>query len=124
MNRCYMYKRLCFGLASAPSTWLRLINMVLSGIDMVYAYMDDIIIYSRTRWEHIQKLEEVFKRFSYHGLELSVKKCQFFKKEVEYLGFTFTPHGIKTQPKLLTPMLNAKLPKTVTEARALVSLLS
>ena len=111
MNRCYMYKRMSFGLASAPSTWVRLINMVLSGIDGVYAYMDDILIFSKSKQEHQQKLEEVLKRFSYHGLELSLKKCQFFKSKVEYLGFTFTPDGIRTQSKLLKPMFKPNYQK-------------
>ena len=93
-NNCFQYKRMCFGLGSAPSTWVRLINLVLSGIDNVYKYMDDILIYSSSLEEHEKTLELVLKRCSYHGIELSLKKCQFIKSEVDYLGFRFTRKGI------------------------------
>ena len=86
-SRSYTYKKLPFGLASAPACYTRLMNIVLSGVPNVFCYMDDIILYSKTLDKHLARLDLIFKRFSFHGLELNIKKCQFLKTEVEYLGF-------------------------------------
>ena len=123
-NNCYTYRKLCFGLGSAPSTYIRAMNLILSGISNIYIYMDDIIIFNRTKKEHLQTLDLVLKRFSYHGMELSLKKSYFLKEEVEFLGFRVTKSGLKPTEKLLKPMLDIKLPKTLTEARRLCSLFS
>ena len=123
-NKAYTYKKLAFGLGSAPSTYIRLMNVVLSGLSSCFCYMDDIIIFSKTKEEHLQTLDLVLKRFSFHGLELSLKKSNFIKKEVEYLGFTVSRDGLKTAPKTLKPMLNIELPTNLTEARRLCSLFS
>ena len=101
-----------------------MMNYICSGITNCWIYMDDILIFSKTKKEHQQTLQKVLKRFSYHGLELNLKKCQFVTQEVEYLGFKFTSEGIKPQEKLLKPMLDIKTPRTLTEARGLVSLFS
>ena len=88
---------MAFGLGSAPSTWARLMQLALSGVKNTYVYMDDIIVYANTFQEHEETLNEVFKRLSYHGIELSLKKCSFISSEVEYLGFLFTSEGLKPQ---------------------------
>ena len=123
-NTCYVHNTMPFGLGSAPSTYIRFMNIVTSNIPGCFVYMDDLLIFSKTWKEHKNTMEQLLKRFSFYGLELNVKKCQFVTKEVEYLGFTFTPEGIKPQERLVKPMLEARMPKTLTEARSLISLFS
>ena len=123
-NRAFQWRKMCFGLGSAPSSWSRLMQVTLSGIDNVFVYMDDIIIFSSTLEEHEQTLNTVFKRLSYHGIEISLKKCSFMSNEVEYLGFSITNKGLKPQEKQLSAMLRAQLPSTLTEARSLISTFS
>ena len=123
-NRTYSYKKLCFGLASAPASFIKTMNIVTSGMSNVFVYMDDLLIFTNTLEEHIQTLDTLYKRLSFHGLEISVDKCSFFRKSVEYLGFDLSTDGIKPLPKLLRPMLEAELPSTLKEARALCSLFS
>ena len=123
-NRCYAYKRMAFGLGSAPSSYVRCMTVILSGLSNCFCYMDDIIIFSKTLDEHLKTLELVLKRFSYHGMELSLKKSSFLKSQVDYLGFTVTTEGLKMSQKLVNEMLKIELPKTLTEARKLCSLFS
>ena len=123
-NRCYVWKKMAFGLGSAPSTWARLMQLALSGVKNTYVYMDDIIVYANTLQEHEETLNEVFKRLSYHGIELSLKKCSFISSEVEYLGFLFTSEGLKPQERKLKTLMNIPLPTTLTEARSLISTFS
>ena len=96
----------------------------LSGIHNIFVYMDDVILFTKTITDHERILDTVLKRFSYHGLEISLKKCQWVSSEVEYLGYVFTSEGLRPQERLLAPMLRAKLPTTLTEARSVTSLFS
>ena len=123
-NMAYQFKRMCFGLANAPATWCRLVQTALSGVKGVYAYMDDLLLHSSTLEDHQRLIEEVLKRLSYHGIEISMKKCQWVKSSVEYLGFRVTSEGLRTHESLLGPMLKLEVPKTLEEARSLISTFS
>ena len=63
-------------------------NEVLSGLigNCVMVYIDDVIIYSKTFKDHLRHLQEVFYRLEEAGLKLKPSKCQFFRKEILYLG--------------------------------------
>ena len=62
-----------FGLAQAPSYFQQLMNQVLQGLDFATAYLDDIVIFSKNKLEHLQHLETVFKRLQDAGLKLRVQ---------------------------------------------------
>ena len=49
-------------------------------------YLDDVIVYSQTPEEHLERLEAVFKKLSAYGLKLKPSKCTFFQEEITYLG--------------------------------------
>ena len=49
-------------------------------------YLDDIIIFSETKEEHLKRLEAVFQKLAAAGLKLNPSKCFFFREEIEYLG--------------------------------------
>ena len=123
-NQAYQFKKMAFGLCNAPATWCRLVQTALSGLDHVYAYMDDLLIYTKDLESHERAIEQVLKRLSYHGIEISLNKCHWVKESVEYLGFLVTPEGLRTQERLLGPMLQLQAPKTLQEARSLISTLS
>ena len=56
----FVYKRLAFGLSGAPSTFMKLLDSVLAGVDNIYAYMDDILVFSPDEESHLKTIEEVF----------------------------------------------------------------
>ena len=78
----YHFNRIPFGLAQAPAHFMKLINMVLTGIDFAMRYLDDIIIFSRTKEEHLEYLRIIFDRLRQADLKLKLKKCSFFKKHI------------------------------------------
>ena len=82
----FRYTRLPYGIASAPGIFQRVIDTVLQGIPGVVAYLDDILITGPTQEEHLAALEEVLKRLSKAGLRANLKKCEFMKSSVTYLG--------------------------------------
>ena len=70
----YQFNRVPFGLAQAPAYFQKLINDVLRGCNFAMGYLDDIIIYSRNDKEHLEHLEEIFKRLKAAGLKLKLEE--------------------------------------------------
>ena len=77
-----------FGLTNAPSTFERLMQSVLTGLQYqtCLIYLDDVIVYSNSFNEGISRLREVCECFRQAGLKLKAKKCVLFQTEVKYLG--------------------------------------
>ena len=59
-------------------------------------YLDDIIIFSKTFDEHLVRLENVFRQLEHHGLKLKGSKCDFFQRQVQYLGHIVSDRGVQT----------------------------
>jgi hypothetical protein len=91
------YLRLFFGLKTAPDTFQKMMNSVLSGLSGMccFVYLDDIVIYARSLVDHNTKLREVFDRLRTYRLKLQPDKCEFLRKEVNYLGHQITEAGIR-----------------------------
>ena len=91
-----------FGLAQVPAYFQQLISMVLQNFrDFVMAYLDDIIIFSRTPEEHLKHIEIIFQKLKAAGLKLKESKCDFFKSEIHYLGHLISDKGIQPLPEKL-----------------------
>ena len=88
-----------FGLKSAPASFQRFAQEVVENIPNVYVYMDDLLVYTDTHEEHLKIVRQIFQRFSQYGLALALSKCQFAKKEVDFLGYKISNAGI-------TPLAN------------------
>lgn len=83
----FEFTKMPFGLRGAPSTFQRLMDTILTGAeDFSAAYIDDVIIYSRTWKEHLDHLQAVFQRLRQAGLTLKQEKCQFAMATCSYLG--------------------------------------
>ena len=90
-----------FGLCNAPSTFARLMELVLKGLHwkICLIYLDDMIVMGRTFEEELERLKEVFERLARAGLKLTPKKCFLFQKRVSYLGHVVTEEGIAADPE-------------------------
>lgn len=80
------YSVMAFGMRNAPSTFQRLMNRVLAGLQNTEVYLDDVVVYSDSWEDHLIRLEEVFERFADASLTLNLAKCEFVKAVVVYLG--------------------------------------
>ena len=109
-----------FGATNAPATFQRLMHDCLGDLNMNWCivYLDDIIILSDAKEEHLKRLEEVFQKLAAAGLKLKPSKCFFFRKEIEYLGHVVSGKGIATNPKKVEAVTKWPTPKTVYDVRS------
>lgn len=83
---------MAFGLRNAPATCQHVMQLVLKDVSQCNVYLDDVVIYSSPWTEHMARyracymLQTVFSRFSAASLILNLKKCEFAKATVTYLG--------------------------------------
>ena len=112
--------RMPFGLCNAPATFQRLMESCLGELHLQQCiiYLDDIIIFSRTPEEHIERIRNVFEKLSQAGLKLKPNKCDLFKKEITYLGHVVSAKGIRTDESKIQAIKDWPQPKTVTEVRS------
>ncbi|KAJ0169591.1 hypothetical protein K1T71_014776 [Dendrolimus kikuchii] len=120
----FKFTRLVFGLACAPAIFQRTMECVLSGIDGVLCMLDDILISSVDYAEHVQRLHLVLKKLQDVGLTVQKDKCEFFKDQVEYLGYTINKHGLKKSLKKVEAVMNAPVPNNVNKLQSFLGLVN
>ena len=77
----YECVKMLFGLTNAPATFQRLMETCLGDLHLNWCiiYLDDVVIFSRTPEEHLERLDAVFTKIGEAGLKLKPSKCEFFK---------------------------------------------
>ena len=92
--RKFEYITVPFGLAQAPAYFQELMTGILKDFPFAIAYLDDIIIFSKTPQEHLSHIHMVFKKLKLANLSMKKSKCSFFSKEIQYLGHILSATGI------------------------------
>ena len=122
----FEFNRMPFGLCNAPGTFQRLMERIFGdqSFQSLLLYLDDIIIFSTSFSQHLQRLEMVLSRLQQHNLKLKMSKCHFFQREVRYLGHIISPAGVATDPEKTRAVAEWKRPSTVTELRGFLGFAS
>lgn len=120
----YEFVRMPFGLKNAPSTFQRLMNTVLSGLQGLhcYVYLDDCIVYSHDLDSHIQKLKLVFDKFREFNLKMQPDKCEFLRREVSYLGHMITDKGVSPNPEKIKAISEFPVPQNAKDIKSFLGL--
>lgn len=113
------------GLKNSPSTFQRVMDNVLRGLQNVIClvYLDDIIVFSTSLQEHITNLEKVFQRLRESNFKIQMDKSEFLKLETAYLGHVISRDGIKPNPDKIKAIENYPLPKTTKQIKQFLGLL-
>jgi hypothetical protein len=121
----YKYKRLPMGLAGSPDIFQEKMSDLMRGLEFVRCYLDDVLIISTSTFEeHLTKVEQCFQRIAKAGLKINPDKSFFGKKEIEYLGYWVTQHGIQPQVKKVNSILTMEEPKNRKQLRGFIGLIN
>lgn len=120
----FEWQVLPFGLCNAPPTFQRLMNDTLGNCidNFALVYLDDILIYSSTKEQHEQHVRHVLERLRQAKLVANLKKCEFFKTELEFVGFHISAQGILPSTRKVQAIQEWPTPSTVQEVRQFVGL--
>ena len=115
----YEFTRMPFGLKNAPATFQRVMDCILRDLIGVccFVYMDDIIIFSSSLQEHKKHLDMILKRLKDAGLKIQLDKCEFFRKEVQFLGHTVSEDGVRPNEDKIKSIRSWPIPKNEKEVR-------
>ena len=125
-GRLYEYKRFPQGMSVSPGVFQSVMmeifgEMVFRG---VIVFVDDLLVYSKTKEEHFNLLKRIFNRLKLAGMKLSPEKSIFGVAEVEYLGYTINEKGYRPQKAKVDTILALDIPKTKTELKSFVGILN
>ncbi|XP_053499602.1 uncharacterized protein LOC128619445 [Ictalurus furcatus] len=113
----YEYQVMPYGLSNAPSVFQCLINDVLRDMlgHHVIAYIDDILIYSDSREEHVHHVRQVLQRLLRHQLYVKAEKCEFHRTTIAFLGYVISPEGISMDQEKVQAVVSWPTPTTIKE---------
>ena len=120
-----MFNVMPFGLHTAPATFQRLMNQVLKECQgFSQSYIDDLVVYSKSREEHLQHLRKVFRCLQKAGLTLKLPKCQFGRNKVHYLGHVIGDGEILPGPQKVEAVQRFQRPEMKTQVNSFIGLTS
>ena len=122
----YQHRKIPFGLTNEPITFQKLISQLLCGTNwyFIFAYLDDLLIASKSVQEYLIHLAKVLDRLEEEGLLLKPKKCVFMQQQVEYLGHTISPDGVCPNDKKIKAVKDFPRSKWSREVSRISQLLS
>lgn len=117
-HRLWQFRCLPFGLAIAPTTFQRTVNLVLSSVlgRHTLAYLD-VIVHSSTFEQHLQLLDETLSLMAKAGFKLNREKCEFAKTEITFLGVKIGPQGVSPDPEKVRAIAEMPAPRTTRGVR-------
>ena len=118
----YEFKRIPFGLKNAPAHFQRAMDTILANYrwDFALAYIDDIIIFSKSADEHILHVQLVLEALIKVGMTVDENKCHFGYEEIELLGHRVNRLGLSTQPQKVKAITDLPFPRTIKHGHQVV----
>jgi hypothetical protein len=113
-----------FGLTNAPAYFMYMMNKVfMEYLDkFVVVFIDDILVFSKTEAEHEEHLRLVLQKLREHQLYAKLSKCEFWLKEVSFLGHAIYNGGVVVDPKKVSDVLSWNLPQDVSEVQSFLGM--
>lgn len=120
----FRYKRLMFGVNSAPEIFQRIFEAILAPCQNCLNYLDDIIVYGSTENEHDHCLNNVMQVLNTHNVLLNKSKCLFKVQELEFLGHKLSSQGIEADQRKVKTIMEFRSPQNKEEVRSFLGLVT
>ena len=118
----YAFRRLPFGISSAPEIFQRKMSSLLEGLSGVEVIMDDILVHGHDLEEHDACLTAVIRRIDASGLKLNPNKFVLRQSELRYFGHIITENGVKPDPGWVKALLELSPPNNISELRTVLGM--
>lgn len=120
----YEFLVLPFGLCNAPSTFMHMMQDVLGEyLDVfVIVFLDDILIFSNNLEDHKQHVNFVLEKLRNNQLYAKLEKCEFMRKQIDFLGFTISESGLAMSEDKVKSILSWPTPTSVKQLRSFLGL--
>ncbi|KAG8492331.1 hypothetical protein CXB51_009857 [Gossypium anomalum] len=120
----YKFLVMPFGLTNTPAVFMDLMNRIFRPyLDrFVVVFIDDILVYSRDETEHAEHLRLGLQILRDKQLYAKFSKCEFWLREVSFLGHVVSASGIRVDPSKISAILNWEPPRNITEVRSFLGL--
>ena len=120
----YRYKRLMFGVSSAPEIYQSVIQNVIQGCEGSRNMTDDIIVHAETTEEHDKRLEKVLNRLLEKCITLNKEKCVYSMNKLTFMGFLLSEKGVGPTDAKVKAVRNATTPTCASEVRSFLGLVN
>ncbi|UYV64751.1 K02A2.6-like [Cordylochernes scorpioides] len=120
----FFFKRIPFGITSAPEIFQRKMTQLLGNIEGVVCFMDDIVVYGSSLEEHNERVRQVLKKIQEEGMTLNPEKCQFGVKTVKFLGHTLSSEGLFIDEEKLDAITKMEAPRSTKELKSFLGMVN
>ncbi|XP_062556732.1 uncharacterized protein K02A2.6-like [Armigeres subalbatus] len=120
----FRYKRLMFGICSAPELFQKIMESIVAGLEGVIVYLDDVMVFGSTEKEHDLRLAALLQRLKEFNLQLNTQKCQINVTSLEFLGHQLSEEGIRPTESRVQAIKQFRPPTTVAELRSFLGLVT
>ena len=109
-----------FGLTNAPPTFMAMMHNYFSKYldNFIIIFLDDILIFSKSLTDHVKHVSLILHILREQKLYAKVSKCDFCRRQVDFLGFTVTANGLQASPKKTEAIQQWPVPTTVRDVRS------
>ena len=111
------YNNMAFGLCNSPATFQHLMQIVYCKETnrMLLVFLDDVVVFSKTVEENLERLDIALQRLEEHGLKVEPSKCHFLQSEVAYCGYRISGEGISSDPEKVSAISQWPVPTSHSE---------
>ena len=120
---CYKYKRLPFGIKTAPILFQKFISKLLFGLKGVLVYMDDLLVIGENEENFLENLRTVLEKLNSEGLKLNTHKCTWLEKRVKWLGHILSKEGFAPDPQKVEAIERLETPRNKKELRMFIGMI-
>jgi len=112
-----------FRMTNSPTTFQTMMNNVFRTViaeGIVMVYLDDILIFTKTKEEHERAVWRVLEILTEHKLFLRPEKCEFHRKQIEYLGLVISENKVAMDPVKVAGVREWPIPENQTDVQAFI----